>query len=713
MQIQPIKNGSKLSIAAAQSTDNGYYQCFANNAAGQIYTTGWLEVKQIGSLKSEKIGKIQFGLGFREITKTSVLLFWDEELKGKFIISKLAADVPEELIQIDHGHQYQVKDLTPGRYDFTIAKAARDQPDVVTSGWSSHISVLIRDETIIPSAISNFTVKVINSNSLLCTWKVDKLAKNYTINITGDEFNTRYVSNTSPFEITDLPLGSKLTATISGVGDFGEGESTLKKFEIKPLAPSEKVQNVKLTPLTAKSVLVEWEPIRRKNWRGDINSYVIRYKVESGSKRKWDEVKVKSSNQRVEIQNLQTGKSYVFKLFARNRAGDGPSVQKSLSQLPIASATNPSATPNLQKLMAQSLSAHSVYIIWTYSNNSDTSITGVKISWGIDDPYEEDKKYDKNLRTATINGLQPNTEYMISGRVYSDVGRSPEVFTKVKTKTVNETPKTPVHVTAKAIGAKSIKVLWDEQDYATRSNDRYFQLRVKNLAPRKGTRKTEIVNATTTDNSKSHQFVVTRLLPATKYDLSVRQVANSQPSGWSMSVKVSTDETKPESPPVELSAVESASHDTIHLSWQPPVKNNGEITGYLISYKRDDDKDWKFEKVLGDALTCPIGNTASNVLYFFKICAQNSKGSGPDSDQFVFTTGPLPSTGQFSEHFWYILIGIVATLTIIVIFIIIFLVRHNNRKNDRKHFETNQPLYSQGQRSQQSDDLFDIRPPMR
>ena len=94
-----------------------------------------------------------------------------------------------------------------------------------------------------------------------------------------------------------------------------------------------------------------------------------------------------------------------------------------------------------------------------------------------------------------------------------------------------------------------------------------------------------------------------------------------------MSVKVTTDETSPDSAPVQLTATESPGD--IRLSWQPPVKRNGKITGYMISYKQDDAENWTVENVLGDALTCPIGNVEPDTGYIFKILAQNSKGPGP------------------------------------------------------------------------------------
>jgi len=62
-----------------------------------------------------------------------------------------------------------------------------------------------------------------------------------------------------------------------------------------------------------------------------------------------------------------------------------------------------------------------------------------------------------------------------------------------------------------------------------------------------------------------------------------------------------------------------------------------------------------------------------------------------------------------TENFWYILIAIVATLTIIVIGIIIFLIRHNNniKKSDRilMNTQNRRSIYSQSQNN--SEDLFE------
>ena len=67
------------------------------------------------------------------------------------------------------------------------------------------------------------------------------------------------------------------------------------------------------------------------------------------------------------------------------------------------------------------------------------------------------------------------------------------------------------------------------------------------------------------------------------------------------------------------------------------------------------------------------------------------------------------TSSSFSEHFWYILIGIIVVLTLVVIFVIVFLYRHSAKKSN--NYETNRPLYSQGQTSQNSEDLFELSRP--
>ena len=90
-----------------------------------------------------------------------------------------------------------------------------------------------------------------------------------------------------------------------------------------------------------------------------------------------------------------------------------------------------------------------------------------------------------------------------------------------------------------------------------------------------------------------------------------------------------------------------------------------------------------------------------------------TKGIGPNTDIVSYKTNPLTSGPiRMTQSVWYILIAVVATLTVIVIGIIIFLLRHNRTLKQNQgldhhglNLEPPRSLYSQSQNA--SEDLFE------
>lgn len=92
---------------------------------------------------------------------------------------------------------------------------------------------------------------------------------------------------------------------------------------------------------------------------------------------------------------------------------------------------------------------------------------------------------------------------------------------------------------------------------------------------------------------------------------------------------------------------------------------------------------------------------------------KSTKGIGPNTDIVSYKTNPLTSGPiRMTQSVWYILIAVVATLTVIVIGIIIFLLRHNRTLKQNQgldhhglNLEPPRSLYSQSQNA--SEDLFE------
>ena len=137
-----------------------------------------------------------------------------------------------------------------------------------------------------------------------------------------------------------------------------------------------------------------------------------------------------------------------------------------------------------------------------------------------------------------IQNLEPDTEYMIAAKIiYNDGRQSPEEFNKLRTKKLNQPPKTPINISASSKSSSSITVGWDLQSGNFDSTSRYFEIRVRNPA-KKGKKRDRILNANVSPNTDgSYYFTLDDLKPFTKYELVVRQVLDEVDSKWSMSVE--------------------------------------------------------------------------------------------------------------------------------------------------------------------------------
>ena len=97
----------------------------------------------------------------------------------------------------------------------------------------------------------------------------------------------------------------------------------------------------------------------------------------------------------------------------------------------------------------------------------------------------------------------------------------------------------------------------------------------------------------------------------------------------------------PDTPPRMLTIVPSnASTSAVSVSWLPPEKPNGLLTGYLIFYAeetgQDDPEEWTIEGVLGDIYHVNIEGFDPQVTYLFKIQARNAKGYSPISPVLTY-----------------------------------------------------------------------------
>jgi hypothetical protein len=383
--IEPLQNGSKLTISNPDVSKVGYIQCRLRSFAGEFLAVAKFEVETSDS------GLIPLNLISERISNNAVKLTWNGKSDANFIISKRLENRQAELSQVQNNTELILLDLLPGRYFFKVSKSSIFDAKVATT-FSDEISDVIADKAVKIeniSANSESKLPLINDfkvnvgNSVSFSWTMKPEFVQYGILIKGN-FEKIYTANESPFEIKKFPLGSKLSAVIYGITASGEsgGQSQETNFEMKILKPNQAVKNFEVVRQSANTVRLKWNPLSLKNWRGHQKYYIIRYRLQSSRKRNWSEIKVNSYKNTIDIQNL-SGKAFIFQIFPRNRAGDGPVNEKTLQQLPfLKESIAESEIPYIKVLIAQPLSSNSFGLIWVFSN-STADINSVEINYGV------------------------------------------------------------------------------------------------------------------------------------------------------------------------------------------------------------------------------------------------------------------------------------------------------------------------------------------
>ncbi|XP_019645318.1 PREDICTED: uncharacterized protein LOC109486070 [Branchiostoma belcheri] len=119
------------------------------------------------------------------------------------------------------------------------------------------------------------------------------------------------------------------------------------------------------------------------------------------------------------------------------------------------------------------------------------------------------------------------------------------------------------------------------------------------------------------------------LEPAVEYDVEVR--ANNS-LGWSTPGNgTGTTDEAPPGPPHNLQAAPT-SHNSVHLTWEPPMEPNGEITNYAVQYGPSEscsEAEFPHQVTTSDgSTTTVIGDLVPYTNYTFRVRGATSAGGG-------------------------------------------------------------------------------------
>ncbi|EDW85568.2 uncharacterized protein Dwil_GK23150 [Drosophila willistoni] len=600
-------------------------------------------------------------------------------------------------------NQVNIQSLLPGRtYQFRVVANTN-----FGNGESSlPLEVSTQPEVNIAGPPRNFNAHARSHKEIYVRWdqpvitngEILKYRVYYSENESGADLYHDSVSldalltNLRPYMdyvISVVPFNS------NGMGD----PSPEIKVKTYSSTPSEPPNNVTLEVTSSSSITVHWEPPPEEDRNGQITGYKIRYRKFKDA----PQVKSTPANIRYfELSGLDRNVEYQVKIAAMTVNGSGPFTEWYRINT-LENDLDETQVPGKPIWINIHPGADNIGLHWGPPQQPEIKIRNYVLGWGRGIPDENTIELKESERYYVLKSLEPNTEYVVSLRARNINGDGPPVYDNIKTRDQEpiDVPvplEVPVGLRAITMSSSSIVVLWidtmlNKNQHVT--DNRHYTISYGITGS----------NRYRYHNTTNLNCMINDLRPNTQYEFAVKVVKRRRESAWSMSVRNSTYQNVPVTPPRELTVrPDEQNPAAIIIQWLPPKHTVGQITGYNIYYTTDTtkrDRDWNIEAFAGEETMLMLPNLKPYTTYYFKVQARTTKGTNaPFSALVSFTTAAaviVQETDTISnsiknENLLYIVIGSTVAVMLLVLILILLLCRRKPQtipEHTKKSYQKN------------------------
>ncbi|XP_053717703.1 neuronal cell adhesion molecule a isoform X1 [Synchiropus splendidus] len=402
---------------------------------------------------------------------------------------------------------------------------------------------------------------------------------------------------------------------------------------------------------TDRGVRLTWTPGDEHN--SPTQKFLIQYEDLLHEPGKWVNLtEVAGSSTSAQL-SLSPFVYYSFRVLAQNNMGLSdpslPSPQYRTS--PAAPDQNPSDVKGVGS------EPDNMVISWTSLTGFQSNGPGLqyKVFWRqMDVDQQWASTTVANTSEYIVTGTATYVPYEIKVQALNDYGNGPEPSVVTGYSGEDAPLAAPENVEVVAQDSTQAEVQWEAVAAASvrgklQGYKVYYQ-RERGLQD--GGEKQELEEQVLTFSENSTVGQVSNLEPYSVYTLYMR-VLNSKGEGPASTSK--TFQT-PEGVPGRLPflKVVSSGLDSLALEWGPPMRHNGRLTGYTLSYQPVNGTSElgpvKVITFLANETTCTLTRLNTSTIYNLSVSAMTAKGSGPglskEVSTLVETTRPLVETSK-------------------------------------------------------------------
>ncbi|XP_054612208.1 netrin receptor DCC isoform X2 [Dunckerocampus dactyliophorus] len=669
-----IVDGSNLQILGLVKSDEGFYQCVAENIAGSSQAMAQLLLREpVSPSPGVALPSAPRDLVPVLVSSRFVRLSWrpPEETGGSIqtygVYYSQDGVERERSVNVSEPESLEltVSNLKPEEsYSFRVVA----YNDVGPGESAAPLRITTKPDLQVPSRIESLRAEALSPTSIQINWEPPNAPNGpilgYRVLWTESLSSKEQSVNVSGlnYKMEGLNKFTQYVVCVLAVNRFGPGptsESIIVTTQSD--VPSAPPQNITLEVVLSRSIKVSWQPPPRGTQNGIISAYKIKYRKTG---RRGDQEAIEPNNLWYLFTGLEKGSQYSFQVAAMTTNGTGPASDWYTAETPENDLDESQVPDQPSSLHVRPL-PNSIIMSWTPPISPNILVRGYIIGYGVGSPYAETVRVDSKQRYFSIENLEPSSHYVISLKAFNNAGEGVPLYESAVTRSLTDpidpseddlfhlfdkyptpmpdtsTPMIPpVGVQAVALSSDSVRVSWADNSMTKNqksSEVRYYSVKWKTSYSTSGKYK----SADTT--ALSH--TVTGLKPNTMYEFAVMVTKGRKSSTWSMTAHATTYEAAPNSAPKDLTVISREGRPrAILISWQPPMEANGRITGYILYYTLDKNMpidNWVMETISGDRLTHQVVDLNLDTVYYFRIQAKNAKGVGPLSEPVHFRTAKV------------------------------------------------------------------------
>ncbi|XP_077354221.1 netrin receptor DCC isoform X1 [Festucalex cinctus] len=313
--------------------------------------------------------------------------------------------------------------------------------DVGPGESSSPLRITTKPDLQVPSRIVSLRAEALSSTSIQINWEAPSAPNGpilgYRVLWTESPSSKEQIVDVNGlnYKMEGLNKFTQYTVSVLAINRFGPGTASENIIvTTQSDVPSAPPQNITLEVVLSRSIKVSWQPPPRSAQNGIISAYKIKYRKTG---RRGDQEAIEPNNLWYLFTGLEKGSQYSFQVAAMTVNGTGPPSEWYTAETPENDLDESQVPDQPSSLHVRPL-PNSIIMSWTPPLSPSILVRGYIIGYGVGSPYAETVRVDSKQRYYSIENLEPSSHYVISLKAFNNAGEGVPLYESAVTRSLTD-----------------------------------------------------------------------------------------------------------------------------------------------------------------------------------------------------------------------------------------------------------------------------------